>query len=106
MRYFLCRHTDFCNEADTLAGQLGTADMPQSPLVLISKVLEGLQRARAAWKPYVRGDVKRTALRTARDLSERGAMKDGQVLEVCGLRQSLMELEVENADELAPRLFN
>ena len=51
------------------------------------------------------GDVKRTALRTARDLSERGEMKDGQVLEICGLRQSLMELGGENADELAPQLF-
>ena len=96
---------DFCNEADTLAGQLGTADKPQSPLVLISKVLKGLQRARAAWKPCVRGDAKRTALHTVRDLSERGAMKDGLVLELCGLRQSLTERELENADKLAPRLF-
>ena len=69
----------------------------------ISKALEGLQRARASWKPNVRGDVKRRALPTARDLSKKGEMKDGQVLELCGLRQSLMELELEHTDKLAQR---
>jgi len=93
---------DYCNFADRLSLRLRMSNYPVGPLVVVSKVLDGLKQARPEWAPYLRGDVKSKAVDKLEQLSEQDLM-GGQVIQKCGLRLELAKLEVENGHELAPR---